>query len=232
MINPLNSMISPPTPPPAENVRFIAELVSLFADPVAAAERIAQYQAAAAVLRAASERFQETQSSFAPAEAAHQQKLAAERAQHEAVLHDAQQKFDDECQRREVAAVELVQSFRNPDFNRALRLVWSLPEGGSARSVIDRGTEVVDAAILVGSTIEVVGVLVFRRVVPLEIVDDLMGDAIVGFWPRLGDWVLHLRREQKRESVFEWFQWLVDRLDQRERRRTSGAHERFRDWKP
>ena len=135
-------------------------------------------------------------------------------------------------QRREMAAVELVQSFRNPDFNRALRLVWSLPEGGSAQSVIDRGDEVVDAAILVGSTIEVVGVLVFRRVVPLEIVDDLMGDAIVGFWPRLGDWVLHLRREQKRESVFEWFQWLVDRLAERERRRTSGAHERFREWRP
>jgi len=134
-------------------------------------------------------------------------------------------------QRREVAAVELVHSFRNAEFNRALRLVWSLPDGETGAELRTRDREYEDAAILVGTTIEAVGVLVYRRIVPLEIVDDLMGDAIVGFWPKLSDWVELLRREQGRESVYEWFQWLVERLGSRARRRSEGAHRRFRDWR-
>ncbi len=135
-------------------------------------------------------------------------------------------------QRREVAAVELVHSFRNPEFNRALRLVWTLPEGCSAEDLLARGPEYEDAAVLLGTTLEAVGVLVFRRVVPIEIVDDLMGDATIGFWARLNDWVLRRRKEQGRESFYEWFQWLVERLGERERRRAVGAHVKFRDWRP
>lgn len=40
-----------------------------------------------------------------------------------------------------------------------------------------------------------------------------------------------LRREQSRESVYEWFQWLVDRLSERERRKSVGAHARYATWK-
>ena len=71
-------------------------------------------------------------------------------------------------QRREVAAVELVNSFRNAEFNHALRLVWALPETLSAADLRRAGPEVEDAAVLIGTTCESVGVLVFRRVVPLR----------------------------------------------------------------
>ncbi|MFN0149528.1 MAG: hypothetical protein ACKVU1_02320 [bacterium] len=135
-------------------------------------------------------------------------------------------------QRRAAAAVELVHSFRNVEFNKALRIIWAIPDSETATALRARGTECEEAAILVGTTVEVVGVLVYRRVVPIEIVDDLMGDAIVGFWPKLRDWVEAMRREQDRESVYEWFQWLVDRLETRERRRTRGAHSLFSEWQP
>jgi len=135
-------------------------------------------------------------------------------------------------QRRAAAAVELVHSFRNAEFNKALRLLWAIPDGETAAAIRGRGHELEEAAILIGTTLEVVGVLVYRRVVPIEIVDDLMGDAIVGFWPKLRDWVEVMRREQERESVYEWFQWLVERLESRERRRSLGAHARFSEWRP
>jgi hypothetical protein len=125
---------------------------------------------------------------------------------------------------RAVAAVEVVQSFRNAEFNRALRIVWSLPEGITAQELRARGVEVEDAAILIGTTLESVAVLVYRKVVPLGIVDELMGDAIVEFWPKLSHWILELRRERGRESVYEWFQWLVERLQERQRRTTEGAY--------
>jgi hypothetical protein len=135
-------------------------------------------------------------------------------------------------QRREAAAVELVNSFRNAEFNRALRLVWALPDAMAPEALRARGPELEDAAVLIGTTVEAVGVLVYRRVVPLAILDELMGDAIVRFWTKLGPWVLELRREQGRESVYEWFQWLVDRLEERERRTTEGAFLKYRKWRP
>jgi hypothetical protein len=88
-----------------------------------------------------------------------------------------------------------------------------------------------DAAVLIGTTVESVGVLVYRRVVPIAVLDDLMGDAIVRFWVKLSPWVVHLRREQGRESVYEWFQWLVERLQERERRSTVGVHVKYRSWR-
>ena len=133
-------------------------------------------------------------------------------------------------QRREVAAVELVNSFRNAEFNHALRLVWALPETLSAADLRRAGPEVEDAAVLIGTTCESVGVLVFRRVVPLQLLDELMGDAIVRFWAKLEPWVTQLRREQGRDSVFEWFQWLAERLAERERRTTGGAYVKHRHW--
>ncbi len=136
-----------------------------------------------------------------------------------------------ERQRREQAAVVIVHSFQSGDFNRAVRLVWAIPPGTTAQDLRNSPKEVEDAAIFIGTTLETIGVLVHRRVVPLNLVDDLMGDAIVNFWPRLQDWIETMRREQSRESVYEWFQWLVDRLAEHERRRTVGAHERYAEWR-
>jgi flagellar motility protein MotE (MotC chaperone) len=77
-----------------EQIQLLADLVQLLANPTAAATRIGEYRAAAAELRAAHEQLEVTQASFAPAEAAHQQKLATERAEHEAAIRDAQQRLD------------------------------------------------------------------------------------------------------------------------------------------
>jgi hypothetical protein len=133
--------------------------------------------------------------------------------------------------RRVLAAVEVVHSFRTAEFNRALRMVWALPDGLSAEQLRARGQDLEDAAILLGTTVESVGVLVYRRVVPIDIVDELMGDAIVAFWPKLSPWIFELRQEQGRESVYEWFQWLVERLRERQRRNAEGAHVRYRKWR-
>jgi hypothetical protein len=134
-------------------------------------------------------------------------------------------------QRREVAAVQLVSSFQNPDFNRAVRIVWSLPDGVTAEDLRARGSTCEDAAVLISTTFESVGVLVFRRVVPMEVFDELMGDATIKFWVKLQPWVFLLREEQARQSVYEWFQWLVERLLERERRTTTAAHVKFRQWR-
>jgi hypothetical protein len=45
-----------------------------------------------------------------------------------------------------------------------------------------------------------------------------MGDAILVEWRKLRPWVEHMREALKRDSTYEWFQWLADRLADSERR--------------
>jgi len=133
-------------------------------------------------------------------------------------------------QRRDVAAVQLVNSFQNPDFNKALRKIWSLPDDTSLTEIRERGDEWEEAAFQVGMTLETMGVLVYRKIVPLPILDELMGDAILILWRKLRPWVEHLRDEQKRDSAYEWFEWLADRLAETTRRTEAGAHKIYRNW--
>jgi hypothetical protein len=134
--------------------------------------------------------------------------------------------------RQDVAAVQLVNSFQSPDFNKSLRKVWSLPDEAGWQEIQAHGNEWEAAAFQVGMTLETMGVLVYRRIVPLAILDDLMGDAILVLWRKLQPWVEHLRIEQKRDSAYEWFQWLAERLAEKERRTEIGAYRKYRNWKP
>ena len=135
-------------------------------------------------------------------------------------------------QRQDVAAVQLVNSFQSPDFNKSLRKVWSLPDAASWQELQELGNEWEAAAFQVGMTLETMGVLVYRRIVPLAILDELMGDAILVLWRKLQPWVEHLRIEQKRDSAYEWFQRLAERLAEKERRTEIGAYWKYRNWKP
>ena len=135
-------------------------------------------------------------------------------------------------QRQDVAAVQLVNSFQSPDFNKSLRKVWSLPDAASWQELQELGNEWEAAAFQVGMTLETMGVLVYRRIVPLAILDELMGDAVMVLWRKLQPWAEHLRIEQKRASAYEWFQWLAERLAEKERRTEIGAYRKYRNWKP
>ena len=133
-------------------------------------------------------------------------------------------------QRLTVAAVQLVNSFQSPDFNKALRRIWSLPDDTSITEIRKLGDDWEEAAFQVAMTLETMGVLVFRRIIPLVILDEVMGDAILILWRKLRPWVAYLRTEQKRDSAYEWFHWLADRLAERNRRTEAGAYKIHRNW--
>ena len=82
-------------------------------------------------------------------------------------------------QRRENAAAELVHSFYDPEFARAVRLVRLLPDACTAPDLRSKGPEFEEAAILVSFAFETIGLLVFREVTPFSIVEDLTGGLAV-----------------------------------------------------
>jgi hypothetical protein len=136
-------------------------------------------------------------------------------------------------QRRRDAMLELVRSFQSASFASALRRVNTLPDGADLQRIRETlGPDGEHAVFLIGLTWESIGVLVFRREVTLDLVADFFSGAIVISWRKLHVFVEEDRRSLKRETVWEWFQWLAERMIEREKKLPPNpAHIAHRDWR-
>jgi hypothetical protein len=122
-------------------------------------------------------------------------------------------------QRRERdAMLELVRSFQSPAFTAALRRVLSLPDGADSAKIREvLGPDGEDAVYLVSLTWESLGVLVYRREVTLDLVDDFFSGPLVISWRKLKVYSEEWRRTLNRETGNEWFHWLAERMLEREK---------------
>jgi hypothetical protein len=122
-------------------------------------------------------------------------------------------------QRRERdAMLELVRSFQSPAFTAALRRVLSLPDGADSAKIREvLGPDGEDAVYLVSLTWESLGVLVYRREVTLDLVDDFFSGPLVISWRKLKVYSEEWRRTLNRETGNEWFHWLAERMLDREK---------------
>ena len=120
--------------------------------------------------------------------------------------------------RQRDAMLELVRSFQSPAFTAALRRVLSLPDGADAVKIREvLGPDGEDAVYLVSLTWESLGVLVFRREVTLDLVDDFFSGPLVISWQKLKVYSEEWRRTLNRENGNEWFHWLAERMLEREK---------------
>lgn len=136
-------------------------------------------------------------------------------------------------QRRDQAAIEIIHAMQNGPFARAWRTVIDLPMGLSEEQLLARGTEVSDAADDIALAFETLGYLVYKRVIPLPIAEDLVGGVVTGTWERLRPWAEASRTRSDHPGLFEWYQWLAERLLQhRSPLKRLGAYATFQHWKP
>jgi hypothetical protein len=135
-------------------------------------------------------------------------------------------------QRRELAAIELFRFFGNPRFTRAYQLLLHLPDGLATDDTRTKQKDLEDAAMLVSSTMENIGVMTFQRIVPFVIVNNLIGSSVIILWRKLENWAVALRNELDDEAAFEWFQWLAERLEDYQARDPHPAYEAHKDWMP
>jgi len=120
--------------------------------------------------------------------------------------------------RQRDAMLELVRSFQSPAFTAALRRVLSLPDGADSAKIREvLGPDGEDAVYLVSLTWESLGVLVYRREVTLDLVDDFFSGPLVISWQKLKVYSEEWRRTLKRETGNEWFHWLAERMVEREK---------------
>ena len=136
-------------------------------------------------------------------------------------------------QRQETAAIEIMRAFQSPEFTRAIQLIMEYE--GDCRDCCDEtvSPELHKAVMLISTTLESIGLMVYRRSVPFRLVQQLMGGTIQACWSVLESYVTTVRENAGRPSLYEWFQWLAERLEEYpEYHSVEGAYTKYSDWKP
>jgi len=135
--------------------------------------------------------------------------------------------------RHREAALELVHSFQTPQFSQALRVLFALPEGIDLATVEALPADEVKDLYMVLTTFESLGAIVYRGEIGIDLVEDFFSGPIVLAWRTLGPAVGELRQRTGRDTLSEWFQWLAERIIERESKRPpTPAYIAHRDWRP
>ncbi len=118
--------------------------------------------------------------------------------------------------KRREAALELLHSFQTPQFAKALNIVFNLPDGLSKDEIETTVGDDFHLVYALMTTWESLGILVFRGEVDLDLVDDFFSGPIKISWQKLQGHVMGERSMLERDTIEEWFQWLAERLAERE----------------
>jgi len=135
-------------------------------------------------------------------------------------------------QRRELAAIELFRFFGSPQFSKAYREVLRLPDGLDVAGIRAHSPEAENCAMIISTTMENIGVMMYQRIVPSAVVKNLMGDIAILLWRKLEIWITEMRTDIDNPSTFEWFQWLAEILQTLQDTDQLPAYKAHRDWKP
>ena len=124
-----------------------------------------------------------------------------------------------------------MRTFYNPDLANAVTLIRALPDHVPAEELRAGGPELERAAVLVSMTLETMGLLVFHRITPFNLVQELAGGMIVVMARKLSSWLETVREEQAQPSWAEWFQWLAALMESSNDESTP-AYVKHRHWQP
>jgi hypothetical protein len=129
-------------------------------------------------------------------------------------------------------AGELIRLFQSPAYISGFMRMFEVPEGATAQEVRDKGPEFEREAWTISLIMEELGILVFNRTITLESANQALGGFLRLIWARLKPWVEDERRRLNAPAYGEWFQWLVERLEESPQLKKEPAHLRYASWKP
>src|SRR6266404_4588361 len=82
-------------------------------------------------------------------------------------------------QRARESALQLVHSFRTPEFLHAGNIVFDLPEGLSRVEIEKRLGDKITSMLVMFGTFESLGILIYRRELDIRLVDDFFSGMII-----------------------------------------------------
>src|SRR5438067_12534742 len=132
--------------------------------------------------------------------------------------------------RREQAAVTVIQmAALSENSARILEMLGHVPENASAAAIDNLDADAKRQILDFGLRLEVTGYMVSHRMVDLQIVNDLGGGAVLGFWSRAKNWSEDRRKRIGEAEFLEWCEWLATQIALHRATRTYiPAYERVR----
>lgn len=131
---------------------------------------------------------------------------------------------------RNAALISLASSFEDKEFTDAYLLVTSLPKGTTLEQLNEREEVYQQAALRIGMKFETVGLMIYKGYVPIDALEDLVGGAALTLWEILAQYVEDMRVDRNHPTFMEWFQWLIERLQERGKREGVPAYKAYRNW--
>lgn len=131
--------------------------------------------------------------------------------------------------RKDAAAVTVVGTVQTQEVRQAVRDILALPQRVDP-DIVRNDPALLEAALAVDSACEMWGSMVFEGVVDHRMLDRMVGGWVRGTWSRLGAWVESERAELDSPNVAEWWQWLVEALENDpDPGKAVGAHVAYRN---
>jgi len=135
--------------------------------------------------------------------------------------------------RKREAAILMLNSFQTMDFVRGLLYIFDLPDNATNEELEKLPEDKYMVIYLVLGAWERLSFLVFRNEISVDLVDDAFSGPILQSWIKLGKFVEEFRARVQRETGFEWFQWLAERMLEREQHGSAvPAYIAHKNWKP
>jgi hypothetical protein len=134
-------------------------------------------------------------------------------------------------QRSRESAIQLLQTARTREFLEAINIVFELPEGLSKKEIEDRLGEKMTYVLVMFGTFESLGILVFRREIDIELVEDFFRGVILFTGRKFKNYLREVRETSNRQTYYEWVTWLYEQMEKRESKAPRiPAFEAYREW--
>lgn len=75
----------------------------------------------------------------------------------------------------------------------------------------------------VGMFFEGIGILLKRKLIDIDLVDDMFTMPIKDTWLKIKDFTFEVRKTRNRPTILEWFEYLYNEMQQREQKLQSKA---------
>jgi len=149
-----------------------------------------------------------------------------------AVVFGIQQVRSLAAARRREATFALMHSLQTPQMLSGILLLDRLPDGVSLAEFQALPQDQQLSLIGLLGIWESLGILAFQREVSLQTVDDFYSGTTYQSWRKLDRFVEELRLDTGRATRWEWFQWLAERMAERESSSPPvAAHLAHRNWR-
>jgi Domain of unknown function (DUF4760) len=140
--------------------------------------------------------------------------------------------YNFQLMRKREAAVMMLNSFQTSDFVKGLLYIFELPDNIESEQFEKLPQDKYLAIYIVLGTWERLGILVYRNEISIDLADDAFSGPIIQSWQKLGKFVGEFRVRVQRDTGFEWFQWLVERMMEREKTNSAiPAYVAHKNWK-